>query len=185
MTRAMLAGRPSQETRATIFEQVKTLSSHDRYHMTEAFLVGGMPSAIIQKNLQEAIDEKSPHRDEHLIALFLKHTTDVTSSDGAIAAAVTQKDIKLLAAFLKKKISPQVAANVLPIVMATKDPRARLEMTSLILSTVQGMDPARVSSALVHVLKAQPADLRLIQVLLQQGRADINAEDGLPLALGK
>ena len=185
MARAMLDGKPSQATRTAVFEQVRSLASPDRYKMTEIFLDSGMPPATIQKCLQDAIDEKPPHRDEHLIALFLKHTTDITSSDGAIAAAVMQKDIKLLAAFLKKKINPQIAANVLPIVMATKDPRARLEMTSLILSTVHGMDPARVSSALIHVLKGQPADLRLIQVLLQQGRADINAEDGLPLALGE
>lgn len=185
MTRAMLASKPSQATRASVFDQVKTLQAHDRHNMTETFLAGGMPPATVQKCLQEAIDEKPPHRDEHLIALFLKYTTDVTSSDGAIAAAVMQKDIKLLAAFMKKNINPQIAASVLPIVMATTDPRARLEMTSLILSSVQGMDPTRVSSALIYVLKAQPADMRLIQVLLQQGRADINAEGGLPLVLGK
>lgn len=185
MTRAMLAGKPSQDTRAAVFNSVKTLAGQERYALTESFLVGGLPASVVQQSLQEAIDEQPPHRDEHLIALFLKHTTDVSTSEGALMAAVTQKDIKLLAAFLKKSVNPNTAANILPRVMATADPRARLEMTSLILSSVQGMDPSRVSSALIHVLKAQPADMRLIQVLLQQGRADINVEDGLPLVLGE
>ncbi|KAM0325876.1 hypothetical protein ACHAQA_007179 [Verticillium albo-atrum] len=183
MTSSMLASKPSSETLARVFAEVSTLSPHDKLNIAECFLTNGLPPQTVQRALQEAIDEKPPHRDESLIALYLRFTNDVNSSEGALSAAIMQKDIKLLAALLRKNVSPQTAAGILPNVVATTDPRARLEMASLILSSVPGIDPAKVSSAMLHVLNEQPADMRLFQVLLQQGRADINIDDGAPLAI--
>ncbi|KAM0276941.1 hypothetical protein ACHAQH_006226 [Verticillium albo-atrum] len=181
-TNAILASKPSSQTVARVFAETSALAPREKLSMVECFLSNGLPPSTVQHALQEAIDERPPHRDETLIALLLRFTNDVNSSDGALSAAVMQRDIKLLAALLKKNVSPQTAAGVLPKVVAVRDPRARLEMASLILSSVSGIDPSKVSSAMLHVLDAQPADMRLLQVLLQQGRADINVDDGAPLA---
>lgn len=184
MVRQMLANNPNNDTLALVFAQTKSLAPPDRFSMTECFLEKGLPGPTVQGALQEAIDEQPPHRDEALVALFLRYTTDVRSSEGPLTAAVKQKDVKLLAALLKKKISPQTAADILPTVVATRDPRARLEMTSLILSSVPGTDSAKISSTIVQVLEINPPDVRLLQVLLQQGRADINTNEGIAVATG-
>ncbi|KAM0575509.1 hypothetical protein ACHAP9_000770 [Verticillium nonalfalfae] len=183
MASVLLASKPSGQTVARVFAETSALPPRDKLGMVECFLSSGLPSQTVQNALQEAIDSKPPNRDEALIALLLRFTNDVNSSDGALLAAVTQKDVKLLAALLRKNISPDTAAGVLPSIVAIEDPRARLEIASLVLSSVPGMDPVKVSSAMLHVLNTQPADMRLLQVLLQQGRADINFNDGAPLSI--
>ncbi|ROT42180.1 hypothetical protein SODALDRAFT_326351 [Sodiomyces alkalinus F11] len=183
MTRQMLASNLSSDTMTSVFHETKTLPPSDRLNIAECFLDKGLPETTVQEALQEAISEKPPQRDENLIALLLKYTTDVKSSAGPLAAAVQQKDINLLAALLQKNVSPQTAVEILPTVVTTVvDPRARLEMTSLILSSVPGTDPAKISLALIHVLELKPPDMRLLQVLLHQGRADINSNEGLVVA---
>ncbi|RXG48836.1 hypothetical protein VDGE_07992 [Verticillium dahliae] len=183
MASVLLASKPSGQTVARVFAETSALPPRDKLAMVECFLSNGLPPQTVQDALQEAIDSQPPNRDEALIALLLRFTNDVNSSDGALLAAVTQKDVKLLAALLRKNISPDTAAGVLPSIVAIEDPRARLEIASLVLSSVPGMDPAKVSSAMLHVLNTQPADMRLLQVLLQQGRADINFHDGAPLSI--
>ncbi|KAL2760317.1 hypothetical protein ACRALDRAFT_2056446 [Sodiomyces alcalophilus JCM 7366] len=181
MTRQMLASNPSSDNMMRVFRETATLSPPDRLKMVECFLDKGLPEATLQEALQEAISEMPPQRDENLIALLLEHTTDIQSSVGPLTTAVQQQDIDLLASLLKKNVSPQTAADILPTVVTTRDPKARLEMTSLILSSVPGTDPGKISLALTHVLESKPPDMRLLQVLLQQGRADINSNEGVAI----
>jgi hypothetical protein len=186
MVQAMLASKPDTRIKVAIFNSlVKPLSGKVRYDMATSFLVSELPAEVVQQSLQESVSAKPPHRDVHLIALFLKYTTNVSESQGTLMAAIAQKDIQLLRAFLRKGVSPNSAANILPSVMMSDDPVVRLEMSTLILSSVKGMDISRVSDALVYILGAPTADVHLVLVLLQQGRADVNFQDSLPLLLGE
>ncbi|KAL0930377.1 ankyrin repeat containing protein [Colletotrichum truncatum] len=183
MTKEMLGSNPSSETLAQIFPLTKTLSRQNRYRMVECFLTSGLTGPIVHEALQEAIDEEPPHRDEDLIGLFLKYNTDINTNEGsALVAAVMQKDMRLLNALLKKNVTPQTAASVLPRIIATQDAKARLDMATLLLTSVPTLDPAKVSQAMLNALNYRPADLKLLQVLLLQGRADVNVDNGIAMA---
>ncbi|KAF9872312.1 hypothetical protein CkaCkLH20_10139 [Colletotrichum karsti] len=185
MTKEMLMSKPSSETLAQIFPLTKTLSRQNRYRMVECFLTSGLTGPIVDEALQEAIDEEPPHRDEDLIGLFLKYNTDINTNEGsALVAAVTQKDLRLLNALLKKNVTPQTAASILPRIIATHDPQARLDMATLLLTSVPTLETAKVSQAMLNVLNYRPADLKLLQVLLLQGRADVNVDSGIAMASG-
>ncbi|OHW98771.1 ankyrin repeat containing protein [Colletotrichum incanum] len=183
MTKEILMSKPSSETLAQIFPLTKTLSRKNRYRMVECFLTSGLAGPIVHDALQEAIDEEPPHRDEDLIGLFLKYNTDINTNEGsALVAAVTQKDVRLLNALLKKNVTPQTAASVLPRIIGTQDAKARLDMATLLLTSVPGLEPAKVSQAMLSALNYRPADLKLLQVLLVQGKADVNVDNGIAMA---
>uniref|UniRef100_L2FT86 Ankyrin repeat containing protein n=1 Tax=Colletotrichum fructicola (strain Nara gc5) TaxID=1213859 RepID=L2FT86_COLFN len=183
MTREMLNSQPSSETLAQIFPLTKTLSRQNRYRMVECFLTTGLTGPIVHEALQEAIDEDPKFKDEDLIGLFLKYNTDINENDGsALVAAVMQKDLRLLNALLKKNVTPQTAAGILPRIIATPDPQTRLDMATLLLTNVPTLEPGKVSQAMLNVLNYRPADLKLLQVLLLQGRADINVDSGIAMA---
>ncbi|WYZ46077.1 hypothetical protein EsH8_IX_000302 [Colletotrichum jinshuiense] len=183
MTKEILMSKPSSETLAQIFPLTKTLSRQNRYRMVDCFLTSGLTGPIVHDALQEAIDEEPPHRDEDLIGLFLKYNTDINTNDGsALVAAVAQRDMRLLNALLQKNVTPQTAASVLPRIIATQDARARLDMATMLLTSVPGLDQAKVSQAMLNALNYRPADLKLLQVLLLQGRADVNVDNGIAMA---
>ncbi|KAK2053446.1 hypothetical protein LY76DRAFT_524556 [Colletotrichum caudatum] len=183
MTKEILLSKPSSETLAQIFPLTKTLSRKNRYRMVECFLTSGLAGPVVHEALQEAIDEEPPHRDEDLIALFLKYDTDINTNEGsALVAAVAQKDTRLLSALLRKNVTPQTAAGVLPRIIGTQDAKARLDMATMLLASVPDLDPAKVSQAMLGALNYRPADLKLLQVLLVQGKADINVENGIAMA---
>ncbi|TDZ33225.1 Serine/threonine-protein phosphatase 6 regulatory ankyrin repeat subunit B [Colletotrichum spinosum] len=183
MTKLMLMSSPSSETLAQIFPLTKTLSRANRYRMVECFLSSGLTGPIVHEALQEAIDEEPPHRDEDLIGLFLKYSTDINTNEGsALVAAVQQKDLNLLHALLKKNVSPQVAATILPKIIATQDAKARLDMATMLLASVPTLETTKVSQAMLNALNYRPADLKLLQVLLLQGRADVNVDNGIAMA---
>ncbi|KAK1981682.1 hypothetical protein LZ30DRAFT_781848 [Colletotrichum cereale] len=183
MAKEMLASKPSSETLAQIFPLTKTLSRNNRYRMVECFLTSGLAGPVVHDALQEAIDEEPPHRDENLIGLFLKYNTDINTNEGsALVAAVAQKDVRLLSALLRKNVTPHTAAGVLPRIIATQDAKARLDMATMLLASVPDLDPARVSQAMLSALNYRPADLKLLQVLLVQGKADVNVDNGIAMA---
>ncbi|EXF86419.1 hypothetical protein CFIO01_00116 [Colletotrichum fioriniae PJ7] len=182
MAKELLMSKPSSDTLAQIFPLTKTLSRKNRYCMVECFLTSGLAGPIVHDALQEAIDEEPPHRDEDLIGLFLKYNTDINTNEGsALVAAVSQKDVRLLNALLKKNVTPHTAAGVLPRIIATQDAKARLDMATLLLTSVPDLDPVKVSQAMLNALNYRPADLKLLQVLLVQGHADVNVDNGIAM----
>ncbi|KDN67062.1 hypothetical protein CSUB01_10086 [Colletotrichum sublineola] len=183
MTKEILMSKPSSDTLAQIFPLTKTLSRKNRYRMVECFLTSGLAGPIVHEALQEAIDEEPPHRDEDLIALFLKYNTDINTNEGsALVAAVAQKDVRLLSALLRKNVTPQTAASLLPRIIGTQDAKARLDMATMLLASVPDLDPDKVSQTMLTALNYRPADLKLLQVLLVQGKADINVDNGIAMA---
>ncbi|OLN95790.1 putative ankyrin repeat protein L25 [Colletotrichum chlorophyti] len=183
ITKEILMRNPSSETLAQIFPLTKTLSRQNRYRMVECFLTSGLTGPIVHEALQEAIDEEPPLRDEDLIGLFLKYNTDINTNEGsALIAAVTRKDLGLLAALLRKNVTPHTAASVLPKIIATQDAKARLDMTNLLLTAVPTLEPAKVSQAMLNALNHRPPDLKLLQALLTQGHADVNVDNGIVMA---
>jgi ankyrin repeat protein len=185
MAKLMLSSKPSSDTLSSVFPATRTLSPAARYRMVECFLSSGLTGPSVHTELQEIISEKAPDRDENLVALFLKYNADVNANDGsALLAAVAQNDVRLLAALLRKNATPQTAVGILPKILSSSDARARLEMASLVLSAGASAEVAKVSAAMLKVLHDKPPDMKLLQILLQQGGADVNTDRGIVMASG-
>jgi hypothetical protein len=185
MVKQLLPGKPSAQTLDQVFPSVLGLQSGARYQMVECFLAAGISRGCISAALQQAIEEQPPHRDENLISILLRHNADVNFNDGAgILSAVTIRDLPLLETLLRSKPSPQTMAAAMARAMTTDDKPARYEMVRLLIGAGAGRDGTEVSEALAQLLPVKPTDVQLAALLLEQGRADANFDQGLPVAIG-
>ncbi|KAI0128156.1 ankyrin [Hypoxylon sp. NC0597] len=171
---------PNPVALAQIFPSVRNLPSLERYQIAESFLRAGLTGPCVHSALENAIDEKPPHRDEKLIALFLRYNADVNFNEGhTITAAISQKDVRLLERLLKSKPTIQVAARAIPRAMEVDDSSTRLQMINLLLSAGASQGGSEVSASVDVAVQANPPDKRLLKTLLQQGNADINVNNGI------
>ncbi|KAI1373916.1 ankyrin [Hypoxylon crocopeplum] len=171
---------PNPVALAQIFPSVRNLPSLERYKIAELFLRAGLTGPCVHSALENAIDEKPPHRDEKLIALFLRYNADVNFNEGhTIVAAISQKDVSLLERLLKSKPTIQVAARAIPRAMEVADSSTRLQMINMLLTAGASQGGPEVSAAVDAAIQANPLDKRLIKTLLQQGNADVNINSGI------
>lgn len=185
MVKQLLAGKPSTETLNLVFPQVHVIQSDLRYQMAECFLAVGVSRSCISAMLQTAIEEQPPRRDENLISMLLRYNADVNFNDGAgVLSAITIRDLPLLETLLKNKPSAQTMAAAMARAMMVDDKRIRYEMARLLIEAGAGREGTEVSEALAQLLPTKPVDVQLAALLLEQGRADANFNQGLPVALG-
>lgn len=178
MTSRILAARPSNETLSAVFPLIKSLPNGDRYHMVELFLKGALTGPCLHTALQDAISEDPYQRDDALIKLLLKYNADINYNEGAgLQAIIAQKDLALLSS-LMQAASPQTAAARIQDVMKVTDHRARYDMMAMLFNARASVGVQHVADALLATLSEKPVDMSLLHLILQQGRADINALDG-------
>ena len=185
MVKQLLAGKPSSQTLDQAFPFVLALQGATRYQMAECLLASGVSLFSISAALQRAIEEQPPRRDESLIGILLRYNADVNFNDGAgVLSAITSRDVPLLGTLLRSKPSPQTMASAMARVMTLEDKPVRYEMVRLLIGAGAGHHGTEVSEAIAQLLPTQPVDVQLATLLLEQGRADANFDQGLPVAIG-
>lgn len=186
MVEYILAAKPSIETLIAVFPSINNLNQMERYHMTESFLNAGVTGPCVHAALQQAIDEAPPRRDERLIKILLQHDVDANVNDGApLISAIEHLDADLLEALLRKRPTTKNAVAALQRAMAVVDKAKRARMVSALLRVGANESTKTVGEALMKVLHEQPADTRLLAVILQHGHADVNMDTGDPVVMGR
>ncbi|KAL2135711.1 hypothetical protein VTI74DRAFT_7228 [Chaetomium olivicolor] len=184
MVKQLLAGKPSTQTLDQLFPLVLGLQAATRYNAAECFLAAGVSRGCISAALQQAIEEQPPRRDENLISILLRHNADVNFNDGAgILSAITIRDLPLLETLLGSKPSPQTMAAAMAKAMMVEDKPVRYEMVRLLIAAGAGREYTEVSEALAQLLSVKPTDFQLASLLLEQGHADANFNQGLPFTI--
>ncbi|PFH60436.1 hypothetical protein XA68_10950 [Ophiocordyceps unilateralis] len=179
MTRKILSRQPSQTTLAAVFPLTKQLDREDRCQMTELFLQSSLlPGPCLQAALVEAVNDQSPDRDLHLIKLLLKYDADVSFSHGTgLSSLIKEIDLELLDPLLQK-VSPKTAAAHLQDMIRVEDHLTRAHVAAMLLSAGADKDVDQVVETLLAVMSEDPVDLLLLDLLIQQGHADVNLSDG-------
>ncbi|KAF3062782.1 hypothetical protein GL218_09488 [Daldinia childiae] len=171
---------PNPVALAQIFPSVRNLRPLERYQTSELFLRAGLTGPSVHSALENAIDEQPPHRDEKLIALFLRYNADVNFNEGhTITAAISQKDVRLLERLLKSKPTIQVAAKAIPRAMEVDEGSIRFQMINMLLAAGASQGGPEVSAAVEAAIQIDLPDKRLLKTLLQQGNADVNVNEGI------
>lgn len=176
----ILAAKPTLETLVAVFPNINRLNPAERYAMTGSFLNAGVSGPCVHAALQNAIDETPPRRDDRLIKILLQHDVDVNANDGApLLSAIEQQDTDLIEALLVRR--PTTAQNIsvaLTRAMTVEDKDKRVMIVSLLLHAGGHEATQAVSESVGNLLQEQPTDMRLLDVLLRQGKADINMNRG-------
>ncbi|KAI7788519.1 hypothetical protein LA080_010853 [Diaporthe eres] len=184
MVEYILAAKPSIETLVAVFPSINNLNQMERYHMTESFLNAGVNGPCVHAALQQAIDEAPPRRDERLIKILLQHDVDANVNDGApLISAIEHLDADLLEALLRKRPTTKNAVAALKKAMDVVDKGKRARMVSALLRAGANESTKTVGEALMKVLHEQPADTRVLAVILQHGNADVNMDTGDPVVM--
>jgi ankyrin repeat protein len=186
MVKQLLAAKPSPETLAEVFPQIRNLSPAERFHTTECFLAAGLTGPCVATALQEAVAEEPPKRDESLIGLLIHFKADVNFNDGiALRSAVSRRDLRLLAALVNNGPTPRSAANAMLKALGVEDFALRYQMIRVLIDVGAGSDTKSVTEAVIQILQAKPIDIQLLNLLLDTGMADINVGHGIPVIHGK
>lgn len=183
IVKQLISSKPSPQTLSSVFSQIRDLSPADRYQIAELFLATGLTGPCVSSALQEAAEEVPPRRDDHFINLLLSYNADVNFNDGAgILSAIAHEDADLLARLLKNQPSPQTAAAGISKAITIVDRPRRYKIISQLIEAGAGRESSNnVSGAVVFVLQSKPVDAKLMDLLLDQGQADVNFMQGLPL----
>lgn len=186
MVKQLLNAKPSPDTLAGVFSQIQDLPPLNKYQMAELFLATGITGPSVSTALQQAIEERPPQRDERFISILLSYNADVNFNDGAgLFLAICQEDVPLLERLLKNRPSPQTAAAGILKAMTITDRSKRYRIASLLIGVGLGREgTSAVSEALVYVLQTKPLDVKLLDLLLERGKADVNFLDGSPVIHG-
>lgn len=175
MARAILAGQPSSTTLSKVFPLTRNLATSDRYEMAKIFLHGGLTGPVLHAMLQSAIEEDSSTRDESLVKLLLANDADINYNNGAgLRSIILQADIHLLET-LMQRASPQTAAARILDTMDVADHRARHGIMSFLFRIGAAVGVEKVAAALHMTLEEKSVDMSLLQLLLQQGNANVNS----------
>ncbi|KAI0016860.1 ankyrin repeat-containing protein [Xylariomycetidae sp. FL0641] len=180
ITRHLFSKPPTPVAMAQVFPSTRNLPPRERYQITELFLANGLSGPPVNSALENAVDAEPPNRDEKLIALFLRYNADVNFNEGhSITAAIAQKDIQLLSSLLKSKPTLQVLAKAVPKAMACPDRSARQQMMTMLIGANASQGGFEVSAAVDTVITADRLDKALLELLLKQGQANVNINDGI------
>ncbi|KAI2628343.1 hypothetical protein GGS21DRAFT_527530 [Xylaria nigripes] len=170
---------PSHVALAQVYPSTRNLPRAERYRLTEKFIQAGLTGPCVHSALENAINEQSPHRDEQLISLLLRHDADVNFNEGhGITSLIAQKDVKLLEKLLKGKPTAQTMARALQKAMEVTESSTRLQMITMILGSSTTPPSSEISKALDSAIVTKPTDEELIKALLQQKNADVNVNEG-------
>ncbi|KAH7182514.1 uncharacterized protein B0J16DRAFT_415707 [Fusarium flagelliforme] len=178
MAATILAARPSNETLTAIFPLVKSLPNTERYRMVDMFLRGAMTGPALHVALQDAIAEDPSQRDDALINLLLKYGADINYDEGVgLHTIINQMDVQLFHT-LMQSASPQTAAARLADVMKIDNHQMRYEMLKVLFQARASVGVKQVAEALLATLEERPVDMSLLELILRQGKADINGLKG-------
>ncbi len=183
----LLSAQPSAGTLGAAFQYIDGLPPQDRYRVAEPLLSAGATGPSVHQALQKAVGERPPKRDKAFIDLLLEHNADPNFNGGSsIAAAIALKDVPLLTRLLRKKTpTAESIKTAITAIMAVPSPALRADIMCLLLDAGAAQGEGEVAKALISVLRTQPTDMRLLNILLRQGTANINYKSGMPVKLGQ
>jgi hypothetical protein len=102
-----------------------------------------------------------------------------------LLGVVSQGWVQTLQTLLSGKVTPATCTAAIPLAMKIRDPLSRYHSIGLLLgpATASGTDNIEISQAVITLLQNEPEDTQLLRLLCQNGKANINAHEGLAVEL--
>jgi ankyrin repeat protein len=149
----MLAARPSNHSLLLAFKAIPMADREYRYLASKALLQAGATGSDIDNAFINALEQ--PEDNKELIELFVDYVSDI---------AITR--------------------SILPVVKIL-DRAVRFRTVNMILlrAVQKKIGLVEISQSVVETLQRYPDDIHLLDLLCQEGRADLNYNNGQALVL--
>jgi hypothetical protein len=161
--------------------------AHDaekQHRMIDICLRGGAKGSITDETLVQACKKGQ----NALIDILLVHGASVDHGTGAaIQYAISSKQPALLTTLLRGKPSMSTLATAIPLTTTLDDPAIAYEITNTLLSA--GLRGESVAKTLITIVErptqavVDPEHLKLIQLVLENGEADVNFNGGKSISV--
>lgn len=149
----------------------------------QTLLAAGAEGPEVDSAFMTAVVE--PQKSHKLIEFFIQHGAIVT--DEILFATVTQASADTLGILLTAStVSPSTCSAAIPLATKLQSNAVRFRIIRLLLGPVTStnLESSEVSKAVIEILQHCPEDVKLLSLLCYDGKADINAQEGLALELG-
>ncbi|KAI1997241.1 hypothetical protein LOZ53_000787 [Ophidiomyces ophidiicola] len=176
----LLVGKPSQETCSRCFRLLPKLSEKYQFQWASSLLEAGARGDDVNKTLARLVLADDGMWRHQFIDALVKHGADVNVDNGyCIQEAAKSGDIVSLSLLLKGNVSElSLSKGVVP---ASKLRNRELRLTIIDLLLSAGASGPLVHERLVELIQECPADIILISLFLQKGKADVNFDGGAPI----
>jgi hypothetical protein len=161
--------------------------AHDaekQHRMIDICLRGGAKGSITDETLVQACKKGQ----NALINILLTHGASVDHGTGsAIQYAISSKQPALLTTLLRGKPSMSTLATAIPLTTTLDDPAIAYEITDILLSA--GLRGESVAKTLITIVErptqavVDPEHLKLIQLVLENGEANVNFNGGKSISV--
>ncbi|PGH37058.1 hypothetical protein GX50_00041 [[Emmonsia] crescens] len=178
----LLKGCPSKESLEKCFPLLEPVPSKPRLIMAGRLLAAGAKGVEVDNALIKAVMSDFTMEKELLIYEFVRHGIDVNVDGGkCFQESARTGDVGALKLLLKGV--PSHASLAQGIIPALNLPNSDLRFTVLDLLVSAGARGPPVDEGLLYVINDKPVDMRLLQLLLDKGIADVNSNNGNPIEL--
>ncbi|TVY88566.1 Ankyrin [Lachnellula willkommii] len=157
------------------------LSEESHFQVVETLLRAGAKGPGVDDELHQVAI--GPHRSDRLVDILVRHGATVLEE--TLLGVVTQGSVETLKTLLSGNITPATCTAAIPLAMKLHHPLTRYSIIQLLLgpATAAGTDNIQVSQAVITLLQNTPEDTQLLSLLCQDGKANINAQEGLAIEL--
>lgn len=177
-----LEGNPSKFSLAQTFPSIPpNLSGDDHYLIVQTLLRAGATGTEVDEALYSAV---TSHRKSHrLIEILVQHNAKVT--EPTLLAAVSQGAAKILDTLLTSNPSGVMCSKGITAAMKLPTGDTRYKIIAKLIAPVvaSNAETREMTLAMIDVLRNFPEDINLLDLLIRQGKADVNLEDGIAVSL--
>ncbi|CZT51702.1 uncharacterized protein RSE6_12887 [Rhynchosporium secalis] len=177
-----LKGKPTRFSLAKSFSYIPPNICKDDYFMlVQTLLRGGAQGVEVNEALHDAVTGN--HKSSRMVELLVQFGAEV--SDETLFACVSNGAIDILAFLTKGNIKSTSCAEAITIAIKAHSNGIRFQLVRLLLSpaTSAGPDVPQIASAVITVLQNTPEDIKLLDLLCREGKANINHDHGLAVVL--
>ena len=188
MTQAVLFGEPLPDAMAAAIVAIVDLKSENEesLRITRLVLKYSTPTHVMH-NVRTNTVARLPQQDR-----ALERSDPVAGSDRVFraplddaAAAVKNENMPLLDCAMESgQYSPTMLTAAMLETTRIVDPATRLQITQRLITAGAGRNKTAVIDVLLNVLDSSPVDLGLLDLLVDEGRADINLRSGAAIVTG-
>ncbi|TVY34018.1 Ankyrin [Lachnellula subtilissima] len=175
-------GRASSFSLSNAFAAIPpNLNEESHFLVVETLLRAGAKGPGVDDELHQVATR--PQRSERLVDILVRHGATVLEE--TLLRVVTQGLVETLRTLLSGNIAPATCTAAIPLAMKVHNPFDRYQIIQLLLgpATAAGTDNVQVSQAVITLLQNTPEDNHLLHLLCQDGKANINAQEGLAVEL--
>ncbi|TVY80563.1 Serine/threonine-protein phosphatase 6 regulatory ankyrin repeat subunit B [Lachnellula suecica] len=174
-------GRPSAFSLSNAFSAIPPLNEEAKFHVAEILLRAGAKGPGVDEELHQAV--ASHQKSNRLIELLVQY--GATILDETLLSVVSQALVDTVRILLSGSVSPSTCTAAIPVAINIPDLPSRYHTLKLLIvhAISGGVENTEISQAVINLLQKSPEDFHLLRLLCEEGKANINAHEGLTVEL--